>query len=111
MSESQDAASESIGTFEPMLLAEFEIRHSRAVAPTRRVALGDLWLPTDPPPGFGGILLGGIVAAHVNTLDEDLRDELDGLIDDLDVGVRVAQPRLRHRFQIDAVGLDRSHHR
>ena len=42
-----------------MLLAELEIRHSRAVAPTRRVALGDLWLPTDPPPGFGGILLAG----------------------------------------------------
>jgi hypothetical protein len=94
-----------------MLLAELEIRHSRAVAPTRRVALGELWLPTDPPPGFGGVLLAGIVAAHVKTLDDDLRDELDGLINDLDGGLRVSQPRLRHRYQIDVVGLDRSHHR
>jgi hypothetical protein len=94
-----------------MLLAELEIRHSRAVAPTRRVALGELWLPTDPPPGFGGILLAGIVAAYVKTLDDDLRDELDGLINDLDTGLRIPQPRLRHRYQIDVVGLDRSHHR
>ena len=42
-----------------MLLAELEVRHSRAVAPTRRVALGRHWLPTDPAPGYGGILLGG----------------------------------------------------
>ena len=36
-----------------MLLAELEIRHSRAVVPTRRVALGLHWLPVDPPPGPG----------------------------------------------------------
>lgn len=94
-----------------MLLAELEIRHSRAVAPTRRVALGDLWLPTDPAPGFGTILLAGIVAAHVNRLDDDSRDELDLLLADLERGIRIAQPRLRHRFQTDVVGLDRSHHR
>jgi hypothetical protein len=94
-----------------VLLAELEIRHTRLVAPTRRVALGDLWLPTDPPPGFGGILLAAIVAAGVNRLDDDLRDELDVLIDDLERGARIPQPRLRHRFQTDVVGLDRSHHR
>jgi hypothetical protein len=94
-----------------VLLAELEIRHSRAVAPTRRVALGDLWLPTDPPPGFGGILLAGVVAANISRLDDDLQDELDALINDLERGVRIAQPRLRHRFQTDVVGLDRSHHR
>jgi hypothetical protein len=94
-----------------VLLAELEIRHSRAVAPTRRVALGDLWLPTDPAPGFGTILLAGIVAAHVNRLDDDSRDELDVLVADLERGIRIAQPRLRHRFQTDVVGLDRSHHR
>jgi len=94
-----------------VLLAELEIRHSRSVAPTRRVALGALWLPTDPAPGFGGILLAGIVAANVCVLDDDLRDELDALLDDLDRGARIAQPRLRHRFQTDVVGLDRSHHR
>jgi hypothetical protein len=94
-----------------VLLAELEIRHSRAVAPTRRVALGDLWLPTEPPPGFGGILLAGIVGANINALDDDLRDEFDVLTNDLERGARIPQPRLRHRFQIDVVGLDRSHHR
>ena len=94
-----------------MLLAELEIRHSRAVAPTRRVALGHLWLPTDPAPGFGGILLAGLLAASLDRLDDDARDELDVLIDQLERGWRIAQPRLRHRFQTDVVGLDRSHHR
>jgi hypothetical protein len=94
-----------------VLLAELEIRHSRAVAPTRRVALGDLWLPTEPPPGFGGILVAGIVAAGASCLEDDLRDELDVLLGDLERGKRIAQPRLRHRFQTDVVGLDRSHHR
>src|SRR5437762_388546 len=63
-----------------MLLAEFEIRHSRAIAPTRRVALGDLWLPTDRPPGFGGILLAGVVAASVNRIEEEEREGLDALL-------------------------------
>lgn len=94
-----------------MLLAELEIRHSRAIAPTRRVALGDLWLPTEPAPGFGGILLAGIVGANVNKLDDDLRDEFDTLINHLERGTRISQPRLRHRFQTDVVGLDRSNHR
>jgi hypothetical protein len=94
-----------------MLLAELEIRHSRAVAPTRRVALGQLWLPTDPPPGFGGILLAGIVAASVSQLDDELRDELDTLLSDLEKSKQISQPRLRHRFQTDVVGLDRSHHK
>ena len=94
-----------------MLLAEIEIRHSRAVAPTRRVALGPHWLPTEPSPGYGGILLGGIVAAHIGAVDPELRDEYLGLIGDLDAGRRISQPRLRHRFQTDVVGLDRSRHK
>ncbi|MDQ3898762.1 MAG: J domain-containing protein [Actinomycetota bacterium] len=94
-----------------MLLAELEIRHSRAVAPTRRVALGPHWLPTEPAPGYGGILLGGIVAAHLGDVDPELREEFLGLIDDLEDGRRIAQPRLRHRFQTDVVGLDRSRHK
>ena len=93
-----------------MLLAELEIRHSRAVAPTRRVALGAHWLPTDPAPGFGGVLLGGIVAAHLPDVDPELRRELLGLVDDLEEGRRIVQPRLRHRFQTDVVGLERSRH-
>ena len=67
-----------------MLLAELEIRHSRAAVPTRRVALGQRWLPAEPPPGPGGILLGGLVAAHVDAIDDDLLVELLGLIDDLE---------------------------
>ena len=94
-----------------MLLAELEIRHSRAVAPTRRVALGPHWLPTEPSPGYGGILLGGIVAADLGDVDLDLREEFLGLVDDLELGRRVPQPRLRHRFQTDVVGLDRSRHK
>ena len=65
-----------------MLLAEIEIRHSRAVAPTRRVALGPYWLPTEPSPGYGGILLGGIVAAHLADSGEDLREEFLGEAED-----------------------------
>ena len=93
-----------------MLLAELEIRHSRPIAPTRRVALGLVVLPCDPGPGWGGVLLAGLVAASVKGLDpEDLEDLYD-LIDDLEAGRRIAQPRLRHRFQKDVVGLDRSRH-
>jgi len=94
-----------------MLLAEIEIRHSRAVAPTRRVALGPHWLPTEPSPGYGGILLGGIVAAHLGDVDPELRGEFSVLVDDLEADRRIAQPRLRHRFQTDVVGLDRSRHK
>jgi hypothetical protein len=94
-----------------MLLAELEIRHSRAAVPTRRVALGERWLPAEPPPGPGGILLGGLVAAHVDAIDDELLVELLGLIDDLEQDRRIPQPRLRHRFQIDVHGLDRSRHK
>ena len=94
-----------------MLLAEIEIRHSRAISPTRRIALGELYLPIDPAPGFGPVLLAGILAAFARTLDDELRDELDRLLWDLEHRPRVSQPRLRHRFQTDVVGLDRSRHR
>jgi hypothetical protein len=93
-----------------MLLAELEVRHSRAVAPTRRVALGPHWLPTEPAPGYGGILLGGIVAAHLGDVHPDLREDLLVLADEVEQGKRIAQPRLRHRFQTDVVGLERSRH-
>lgn len=91
-----------------MLLAELEVRHSRAVAPTRRVALGPLWLPTDPAPGYGGVLLGGVVAANLAQVDPELRPEIMSLLDELESGNRIPQPRLRHRFQTDVVGLERS---
>ncbi|MDP1795421.1 MAG: hypothetical protein Q8K63_14880 [Acidimicrobiales bacterium] len=92
-----------------MLAAELEVRHSRVVAPTRRVALGELFLPIDPPEG--PLLLAAVVGTFVPRLDADLRDGLDLLIDDLERRRRIPQPRLRHRFQTDTVGLGRSHHR
>jgi len=96
-----------------VLVAELEIRHSRPFAPTRRLALGKLWLPTDPPPGPGGLLLAGIVAAGVSALEdeEEILDRIDVLLDDLESHRRVIQPRVLHRFQQDVHGLDRSHHR
>ena len=94
-----------------VLLAELEIWHSRPIAPTRRVSLGRQLLPVDPAPGFGGILLGGIVAAHMADLPEDLAEELGHLLADLEASRRIPQPRLRHRFQADRHGLARSRHR
>ena len=94
-----------------MLLAELEVFHSRPIAPTRRVALGPSRLPTDPSPGFGGILLAGIVAGHMDQLDPELFDDLHRLTLQLEAGQRIPQPRLRHRFQTDRIGLTRSVHR
>lgn len=94
-----------------MLLAELEIWHSRPIAPTRRVALGHSLLPTDPAPGAGGLLLGAVVAAHAQDLDPEMIPELQKLLADVERGRRIAQPRLRHRFQVDRIGLARSRHR
>jgi len=90
-----------------VLLAELEVRHSRAIAPTRRIALGDLFLPND----HGPVLLAAIVGACAPRLDDDQRDDVDRLLDDLSRGRRIVQPRMRYRFQTDVHGLDRSRHR
>lgn len=94
-----------------MILAELEVFHSRPVAPTRRVALGNLHLPMDPPPGHGATLLAAVSAAHAPGLDGESSDEYRRLLRHIDRGQRIAQPRLRHRFQEDRVGLTRSVHR
>jgi hypothetical protein len=94
-----------------VILAELEVFHSRPIAPTRRVALGRLNLPAMPAPGFGGLLLGGIVAGNIDELDPELFDDLHRLTLQLQEGMRVPQPRLRHRFQQDRIGLTRSVHR
>jgi hypothetical protein len=88
-----------------VILAELEVYHSRPVAPTRRVALGERRLPVAPAPGFGGILLGGVVAAHLPLIDPDLVGDLWRLSLQLEHGHRIAQPRLRHRLQTDRIGL------
>lgn len=93
-----------------MLLAELEVWHSRPIAPTRRVSLGHLVLPADPAPGVGGLLLGAVVAAHAPEIDDDLAPDVHRLLGEVERGDRVAQPRLRHRFQVDRHGLARSVH-
>jgi hypothetical protein len=94
-----------------VLLAAMEAFYSRPVAPTRRVALGFLDLPTDPAPGYGGILLAGIAAAFGPELDEDFDAEARRLLAELERGRRISQPRLRHRLQVDRVGLQPCTHR
>lgn len=94
-----------------MLLAEVEAYFSRPFAPTRRVALGRTDLPFDPVPGFGGLLLGGIAARFGPDLDEDWHADVERLMADLERGRRIAQPRLRHRFQEDRIGLQLCTHR
>ena len=94
-----------------MALATFEAYYSRPIAPTRRIALGDMDLPGGPSVGFGAVLLGGIVARFARELDEETDEGVDGLLDDLEAGRRVGQPRLRHRLQGDRVGLTRCRHR
>lgn len=94
-----------------VIVAELEVFHSRPIAPTRRVAVGRHDLPVSPAPGFGGVLLGGVVAAHMPALDPELFDDLHRLTVQLEAGMRIPQPRLRHRLQTDRVGLQRSVHR
>jgi hypothetical protein len=86
-----------------VILAELEVFHSRA--------LGRAELPVTPSPGFGGILLAGIVAGHMDELDPELFDDLHRLTYQLQEGQRIPQPRLRYRFQQDRIGLTRSIHR
>ena len=67
--------------------------------------------PSIPPPGFGGLLLGAVVAAHLRGVDEELVPDLYRLVNEIERGQRVVQPRLRHRYQVDRHGLARSTHR
>ena len=94
-----------------MALATFEAYYSRPIAPTRRIALGTMDLPVDPSPGFGGVLLGGIVARFARELDDDADEEFEILLNELERRPKIGQPRLRHRLQADRVGLARCRHR
>ncbi|MFV1990306.1 MAG: hypothetical protein ACC652_06155 [Acidimicrobiales bacterium] len=93
------------------VLAELEVRHSRPIAPTRRVALGKRVLPVDPAPGAGAVLLAGIVARFLPEVDESFHDDYLSLLGQLEKDAHTPQPRLRHRFQRDTVGLTCSVHR
>ncbi len=91
-----------------VIVAEIEICHSRPIAPTRRVALGSRNLPIDPAPGAGGVLLAGIVAHTAPRVEPELREDLVSVLETLAAGQQVVQPRVRHRFQVDRVGLTTS---
>lgn len=75
------------------------------------MALGGSHLPCDPSPGLGGVLLGGVVARFVGGIDPDSIPDLERLTRELEHGRRVAQPRLRHRLQVDTIGLSSVTHR
>lgn len=93
-----------------MLLAELDIRHTRRHMPTRRVALGDSYLPTSGA-AHGAVLLGAVVAEFVGALDEDSLELLPRLLADARHGLSVPRIALRYRLQTDRHGLDRSRHR
>jgi hypothetical protein len=93
-----------------VLLAELQIWHTRPAAPTRRLALGHLVLPTDPAPGLGGVLLAAVVAAYRPGVPEELWPDVERLIDQVVAGDRIVQPRLQHRYQIDRHGFATSVH-
>jgi hypothetical protein len=91
-----------------VILAELEVFHSRVYSPTRRIALGHRELPLEPAPGFGPLLLGGIVAVGAEEFDADDFDAILVLMAQLEHGNRVVQPRIRNRFQTDKHGLART---
>lgn len=93
-----------------MLLAELNVRHTRRHMPTRRVALGDLYLPTSGP-AYGATLLGAVITEFLGELDEEQREVVPRLLHDAREGLSVPRIALRYRLQTDTHGLDRSRHR
>ena len=93
-----------------MILAELNIRHTRRHQPTRRVALGEHYLPTSGP-AYGAVLLGAVVSENLGGLDDEQRELLPRLLADAEHELTVPRIALRHRLQTDTHGLDRSRHR
>ena len=94
-----------------MILAELNVRHTRRHMPTRRVALGDHYLPTGGP-GYGALLLGAVAADSAPGLDPEQQDALARFLDDARRDeLSVPRIALRYRLQTDVHGLDRSRHR
>jgi hypothetical protein len=93
-----------------MVLAELLVRHTRRHMPTRRVAVGEAYLPTSGP-AYGAVLLGAVVAECLPELDAEQAELLPRLVDDARDGLSVPRIALRYRLQTDTHGLDRSRHR
>ena len=94
-----------------MILAELTVHHTRRHMPTRRVALGEQYLPMTGP-SYGAGLLAAVVAEHAPDLDDEQREEIPRVLFGIARhGIRVPTIVLRHRLQTDRHGLDRSRHR
>jgi hypothetical protein len=93
-----------------VLLAELNVRHTRRHMPTRRVALGDVYLPTSGSAN-GATLLGAVISEFMGELDEEQRELVPRLLHDAREGLSVPRIALRYRLQTDTHGLDRSRHR
>jgi len=93
-----------------MVLAELNVRHTRRHMPTRRVALGDTYLPTSGP-AYGAVVLGAVVSEFIGELDEEQCELVPRLLHDAREGISVPRIALRYRLQTDTHGLDRSRHR
>lgn len=93
-----------------MILAELNVRHTRRHMPTRRVALGDTYLPTSGP-AYGAVLLGAVVSEFVGELEEEQLELVPRLLHEAREGLSVPRIALRYRLQTDTHGLDRSRHR
>jgi hypothetical protein len=75
----------------------------------RRIAIGDFTVASDDKPSPGSLLLAGVVGA--SQLPPEQLDEIEVMLDHLGRGKTIGQPQMRHRLQVDTVGLDSSHHR
>jgi hypothetical protein len=93
-----------------VVLAELNVRHTRRHMPTRRIAVGDAYLPSGGAAN-GARLLAAIVAEQLHGLDEEQRDLLPRFLNDARTGLTVPRIALRYRLQTDIHGLDRSRHR
>jgi hypothetical protein len=94
-----------------MILAELTVHHTRRHMPTRRVALGEQYLPMTGS-AAGPALLAAVTAEFVAALDEEQREELPRLLHQIRrSGIAVPSIALRYRLQTDLHGLDRSRHR
>ncbi len=107
----RDAPPTNTGARAPMVLAELNIRHTRRHQPTRRVAIGDAYLPTSGP----ALRRGAARRRRGRAPARARRGAARGPAPTPARGPRraVACPRIamRYRLQTDLHGLDRSRHR
>ena len=95
-----------------VLLAELEVWHSRPGdpdAPRRRSATS--CCRSTRRPASVGCCSARSIAEHLPDVDDELVPDIHRLLDQISRGDRIAQPRLRHRYQVDRHGLAVSVHR